>query len=143
VELEIWDTAGLEDYDRLRSLSYPDTHVILLCYSIDHPVSLENVLHNWTPEVKHFCPNVPVILVGNKKDLRNDPRTIENLARSKQSPVKAKEGRAMADRIGAAAYVECSAHTKNGIHEVFEVATRHALNISKSGKRKFKKCRIL
>ncbi|KAI2518453.1 ras homolog family member C [Homo sapiens] len=70
VELALWDTAGQEDYDRLRPLSYPDTDVILMCFSIDSPDSLENIPEKWTPEVKHFCPNVPIILVGNKKDLR-------------------------------------------------------------------------
>ena len=67
VELALWDTAGQEDYDRLRPLSSPDTDVILMCFSIDSPDSLENIPEKWTPEVKHFCPNVPIILVGNKK----------------------------------------------------------------------------
>lgn len=76
VELALWDTAGQEDYDRLRLLSYPDTDVIVMCFSIDLPDSLENIQDKWIPEVKHFCPNVPIILVGNKRDLRHDPDTI-------------------------------------------------------------------
>jgi len=141
VELALWDTAGQEDYDRLRPLSYPDTDVILMCFSIDNPDSLENITEKWTPEVKHFCPSVPIILVGNKKDLRNDQNTVEELAKLKLQPVRADDGRAVAERIGAAAYVECSARTKEGIREVFEVATRNALK-TKKNKRK-KKCRIL
>ena len=43
VELALWDTAGQEDYDRLRPLSYPDSHVILICFAIDSPDSLDNV----------------------------------------------------------------------------------------------------
>ncbi|KAI2529599.1 ras homolog family member A [Homo sapiens] len=86
VELALWDTAGQEDYDRLRPLSYPDTDVILMCFSIDSPDSLENIPEKWTPEVKHFCPNVPIILVGNKKDLRNDEHTRRELAKMKQEP---------------------------------------------------------
>ncbi|XP_017880329.1 ras-like GTP-binding protein Rho1 isoform X1 [Ceratina calcarata] len=127
VELALWDTAGQEDYDRLRPLSYPDTDVILMCFSIDSPDSLENIPEKWTPEVKHFCPNVPIILVGNKKDLRNDPNTIKELSKMKQEPVKPEEGRAMAEKINAFAYLECSAKSKEGIREVFETATRAAL----------------
>ncbi|BFZ10725.1 hypothetical protein BsWGS_13764 [Bradybaena similaris] len=145
VELALWDTAGQEDYDRLRPLSYPDTHVILMCFSIDCPDSLQNITEKWTPEVKHFCHNVPIILVGNKKDLRNDPITLNELAKNKLTPVKTEDGKAMAERIGAAGYAECSALTKEGIREVFELATRHALKTKKSHQKKdkFKKCRIL
>ncbi|TRY72849.1 hypothetical protein DNTS_031787 [Danionella cerebrum] len=148
VELALWDTAGQEDYDRLRPLSYPDTDVILMCFSIDSPDSLENIPEKWTPEVKHFCPNVPIILVGNKKDLRNDEHTRRELAKMKQArsfyclhlllstePVKPEEGRDMANRINAFGCLECSAKTKDGVREVFEMATRAALQARKRGKK--------
>ncbi|KAK5622417.1 hypothetical protein ILYODFUR_005144 [Ilyodon furcidens] len=141
VELALWDTAGQEDYDRLRPLSYPDTDVILMCFSIDSPDSLENIPEKWTPEVKHFCPNVPIILVGNKKDLRNDEHTRRELAKMKQEPVKSEEGRDMAGRITAFGYMECSAKTKDGVREVFEMATRAALQ-ARRGK-KNNKCALL
>jgi len=136
VELALWDTAGQEDYDRLRPLSYPDTDVILMCFSIDSPDSLENIPEKWTPEVKHFCPNVPIILVGNKKDLRNDPNTIKELGKMKQEPVKPEEGRTMAEKINAFAYLECSAKSKEGVREVFETATRAALQVKKKKRNK-------
>lgn len=44
VELALWDTAGQEEYDRLRPLSYPETDLLFVCFSIDCPVSLENVM---------------------------------------------------------------------------------------------------
>uniref|UniRef100_A0A8B9L4A2 Uncharacterized protein n=1 Tax=Astyanax mexicanus TaxID=7994 RepID=A0A8B9L4A2_ASTMX len=139
--LALWDTAGQEDYDRLRPLSYPDTDVILMCFSIDSPDSLENIPEKWTPEVKHFCPNVPIILVGNKKDLRNDEHTRRELAKMKQEPVKPEEGRDMANRIYAFGYMECSAKTKDGVREVFEMATRAALQARKG--KKGTKCLLL
>jgi Rho family protein len=43
VELALWDTAGQEEYDRLRPLSYPESDVILVVFAIDYPTSLENV----------------------------------------------------------------------------------------------------
>lgn len=136
VELALWDTAGQEDYDRLRPLSYPDTDVILMCFSIDSPDSLDNIPEKWTPEVKHFCPNIPIILVGNKKDLRNDEQTRRELIKMKQEPVKYEDGKTMAERIGAYAYIECSAKTKDGVREVFETATRAALQTKKKKSKK-------
>lgn len=136
VELALWDTAGQEDYDRLRPLSYPDTDVVLMCFSIDSPDSLENIPEKWTPEVRHFCPNVPIILVGNKKDLRNDDHTRRELNKMNQDVVKWDEGKATAEKIGAFAYIECSAKNKDGVRDVFETATRAALQVRK-GKKSF------
>merc|ERR1711918_59855 len=72
IELALWDTAGQEDYDRLRPLSYPDTDVLLVCFSVDNPDSLDNIGEKWVPEVRHFCKGVPFVVVGLKADLRND-----------------------------------------------------------------------
>jgi len=132
VELALWDTAGQEDYDRLRPLSYPDSHVILICFAIDLPDSLENVQEKWISEVLHFCQNLPILLVALKKDLRSDARTIEALHRQNQRPISVEEGQQMAARIGAYNYLECSARTGEGVREVFEHATRAALlNVKK------------
>jgi len=140
VELALWDTAGQEDYDRLRPLSYPDSNVILICFAIDSPDSLDNVQEKWISEVMHFCHNLPIILVGCKKDLRYDPKTIEELRKTSQRPVSPEEGQAVAQKIGATRYLECSAKTNEGVREVFEHATRAALTNKRV---KNKKCTIL
>ena len=144
VELALWDTAGQEDYDRLRPLSYPDTDVILMCFSIDNPDSLANIPEKWAPEVRHFCPNVPIILAGNKKDLRNDENTKRELSKTKQEPVKSEEGSFICERIKAYAYLECSAKTREGVRDVFTTAAKAALT-EKIWKKKLNKwkCRIL
>lgn len=142
VELALWDTAGQEDYDRLRPLSYPDSNVILICFAIDSPDSLDNVQEKWISEVLHFCQGVPIILVGCKTDLRHDPKTIEELKRTSQRPVTTEEGQAVAQKIGAQKYLECSAKTQQGVREVFEHATRAALMV-KDSQRKKKSCTIL
>lgn len=138
VELALWDTAGQEDYDRLRPLSYPDSHVILICFAVDSPDSLDNVQEKWIAEVRHFCPNLPVILVGCKKDLRRDQRVIEELSRTHQRPVSSEEGMAVAQKIGAKHYLECSARSGEGVREVFQYATRAALAAPTKGKKKSK-----
>ncbi|KAH9489817.1 hypothetical protein Btru_036395 [Bulinus truncatus] len=71
VELVIFDTAGQEDYDRLRPFSYNDIDVVLICFSLADSDTLLNVMANWAPEIRYYCKNAPVILVGNKKDLRD------------------------------------------------------------------------
>ncbi|KAG0287773.1 Rho GTPase, partial [Dissophora globulifera] len=72
VQLALWDTAGQEAYERLRPLSYTKAHVILIGYSVDTPDSLDNVTSKWIQEVQVYCPDTPVILVGMKKDLRDE-----------------------------------------------------------------------
>ena len=111
-----------------------------MCFGIDNPDSLENITEKWQPEVRHFCPRVPVVLVGNKKDLRNDEFTRRELAKMKKEPVRYEQGREVSDTIHAVAYLECSAKTKDGVREVFETATKAALQTSP---KKRKKCRIL
>ena len=63
------------------------------------------------------------------QDLRNDPNTIKELGKMKQEPVKPEDGRTMAEKINAFAYLECSAKSKEGVREVFETATRAALQV--------------
>merc|ERR1712178_549932 len=75
INLGLWDTAGQEDYDRLRPLSYPQTDVFLVCFSVVSMPSFNNVKSKWIPEIQHHAPGVPVILVGTKSDLRNDRET--------------------------------------------------------------------
>ena len=110
VELGLWDTSGMEDYDRLRPLSYPDSHIILICFDISNPDSLDNVLEKvrnkilntlvlifilrllqWISEVNHFFQGLPIILVGLQKDRRRDPKTIDELRRTSQHPVTVEE----------------------------------------------------
>ncbi|CAO3651230.1 unnamed protein product [Mucor hiemalis] len=91
LELALWDTAGQEDYDRVRPLSYLHTNVLLLCFAIDSPDSLDNVQEKWIEELNTYCFGVPIILVGCKKDLRKDVKTIEELQKISQKPVSTQE----------------------------------------------------
>lgn len=140
VELSLWDTAGQEDYDRLRRLSYGEAHVIIIAFSIDDPDSLNNVKEKWISEVLHFCQGLPIILVGCKKDLRHDSKTIEELNKEGKKPTAPGEGEDIARMIGAVGYLECSSKGNDGVKEVLEHASRAALSTKKNEK---KKCVIL
>lgn len=142
VTLGLFDTASQEDYDRLRPLSYPQTDVFLICFSLVDPDSFGSVREKWYPEVRHHCPNAQIVLVGTKLDLRDDKDTIEKLKKKKQIPITCHEGRAMADEIGAVKYLECSAVTQMGLKTVFEEAVRVALDPSLVKKRE-RKCLLI
>lgn len=149
VELALWDTAGQEEYDRLRPLSYPETDVLFVCFAVDSPHSLENVLDKWYPEVLHFCPQTPLILVGLKTDLRKNRNVIELLKTHGMTPVSPDQGREVAQRMGAE-YSECSSKEMVGVHEVFDLAMDMAIGsggkhggIGGGKKKRKKSCTIL
>jgi len=141
VFLNLCDTGGGLYYDRMRPLLYPGTKVFLLCYDIACCVTFEKIQTYWFPEVQKHCPTVPLILCGNKLDLRDDQETLTNLEKQDQTPVTKEEGIKMAAEINAYSYVECSAKTKEGLREVFEEAVRAAFTYIPP--KREKKCFIL
>nr|XP_012803853.2 rho-related GTP-binding protein RhoD [Jaculus jaculus] len=128
VQLQIWDTAGQDDYDRLRPLFYPDASVLLLCFDVTSPNSFDNVSNRWYPEVTHFCKGVPIIVVGCKTDLRKDKVLVNKLRKNGLEPVTYHRGQDMARSVGAVAYLECSARLHNNVQAVFQEAAEVALS---------------
>lgn len=129
--LGLWDTAGQEDYDRLRPLSYPQTDVFIVCFSLVDYGSLQNVRLKWVPEVRHHCPRVPIVLCGTKSDLRNSAAAAASGrygASKAPTIIQHRMGLAMAKEIGAAKYLECSAlmSTSMNLKVVFDEAIRCA-----------------
>merc|ERR1712203_189209 len=137
IQLGLWDTAGQEDYDRLRPLSYPQTDVFLVCFSIISRSSYENVKTKWIPEIKHHVPEAPFLLVGTKTDLRDDADVTQKVGQI----LMKEDGVQLAKELGAKLYVECSALTQDGLKNVFDEAIRAALN--KDNATKKKGCQIL
>ena len=125
--LGLLDTAGQEDYDRLRPLSYPQTDVFLVCFSVVSPASFENVKEKWVPEIQHHCPKTPFLLVGTQVDLRDDSTWLDKLAKNKQRPITQEQGEKLAKELRAVEYVECSALTQKGLKNVFDEAILAAL----------------
>ncbi|KAL2321872.1 hypothetical protein Fmac_026251 [Flemingia macrophylla] len=149
VNLGLWDTAGQEDYNRLRPLSYRGADVFVLAFSLVSHASYENVLKKWIPELQHFAPGVPVVLVGTKLDLRQDkhyladhpglvPVTSEQVQRLSllatqriqyQCSLKLlcfvhKQGEELRKLVGATYYIECSSKTQQNVKSVFDAAIK-------------------
>jgi len=128
VNLGLWDTAGSEEYNTLRPLSYPGTDVFIICFNIFSPQSFEHVLKKWYPEItQHMDTKPPILLVGTKSDLRSKQSAIESLKVAGEEPVTYDMGVAMKQEIGAYKYLECSALTQEGLASVFEEAIRVVL----------------
>lgn len=132
VNLLLMDTAGQEDYDRLRPLSYGNASVFLICFSLASPNSLLSVKERWYPELKRHSPKVPFILVGTQLDRRRGSTT--------PNMVSAEEGEKVAMDLGAISYVECSAKTRDGLRDVFVKAI--IASLENTPKTKKKKCSI-
>ncbi|CAF9930853.1 MAG: Rho GTPase [Heterodermia speciosa] len=134
IELSLWDTAGQEEFDRLRSLSYDDTHTIMLCFSVDSKDSLENVESKWVGEIAENCQGVKLVLVALKCDLRekhaDDEDEGDDAGNIKEKEmIDYKQGLEVARRIQALRYLECSAKRNRGVNEAFTEAARVALSV--------------
>ena len=116
--------------------------MFLICFNVLSPSSFENIATKWHPEIKHHCPESPIVLVGmysrfqskvrlmcqlddflmfvsgTKIDLRDDKETVAELARKGYSPIKREQALKVANKIKAYTYVECSALTQKGLKQV-------------------------
>ncbi|KAG5679661.1 hypothetical protein PVAND_009216 [Polypedilum vanderplanki] len=144
VKLTIYDTGGCEEYDRLRPLCYKEVDIVIMCFSIDKPHTLENIKTKWLPEIRHYCSDIPIVLVGCKLDLRNNQWTIQSLKTERCSPPSTfNEGRAMSFEIGAIRYFECSALDRTNLTELFDEIIFIVQNPKKPNQNKVCPCNIL
>lgn len=144
-EIELWDTAGQEQFDRLRPMSYNNADVVIILYSVTNQSSFDNVKMLWAPEINRYCPTTPIILAGNKLDLQ---RNIKNKGLDNSSIND------MAKSIRAASCIEISAKSGYNCQELLHTAIRlsgqkvcekcHALECACKPRKKYKmKCTIL
>lgn len=88
-----------------------------MCFSVVSRASYENTESKWLPEIRHHCPDVPIVLCGTKTDLRG----------KETNPITTQEGEALAKKIKAVTYCECSAMTRDHLKDVFDEAILAAL----------------
>ncbi|KAK4750724.1 hypothetical protein SAY87_004206 [Trapa incisa] len=137
VNLGLWDTAGQEDYNRLRPLSYRGADVFVLSFSLISRPSYENVLKKWIPELQHHAPGIPIVLVGTKLDLREDKHYLAD--HPGLVPVTTSQGEELRKQIGAAYYIECSSKTQRNVKAVFDSAIRVVIKPPQKQREKKKK----
>ncbi|KAJ0803381.1 putative small GTP-binding protein [Helianthus annuus] len=144
VNLGLWDTAGQEDYNRLRPLSYRGADVFILAFSLISKASYENVSKKWIPELKHYAPGVPIVLVGTKLDLRDDKQFFVDHPGATPSLLLRMiyldflQGEELKKTIGAPEYIECSSKTQLNVKQVFDAAIKVVLQPPKAKKKKGK-----
>ena len=156
VELIVVEVAGRDDYQKTRSCAYHKMDVVILCYSADNIESLQRIKDTWLPELKRHAPKVPYILVGTKKDVREDyAYQLEVLKQNSingdtapcedllQTVVPTHKGSEVAKDIGAAGFVECSAMYRDGTRKVFETAAKIALKTRRRKKMKRDGCSVM
>ncbi|CAN4078855.1 unnamed protein product [Withania somnifera] len=140
VNLGLWDTAGQEDYNRLRPLSYRGADVFLLAFSLISKASYENIYKKWIPELRHYAPTIQIVLVGTKLDLREDKQYLSDHPGA--TPISTAQGEELKKMIGAVAYIECSSKTQQNVKAVFDTAIKVALRLPKVKKRPPKQRRL-
>ncbi len=144
IDMVFYDTAGQEDYDAMRPLTYGDADIFFLCYECMTPGSFENIKSKWLVEKNKHAKGVPFMIVGTKIDLRNDKDRVKALLSSTgRGPVFAADLAGIEKEMpGCVGVMECSAKTAEGLREVFNAAITHCI-LSKQGGDGKKKCAIL
>ncbi|KAK8643022.1 hypothetical protein V6N13_012339 [Hibiscus sabdariffa] len=125
VNIGLWDTAGQEDYNRLRPLSYRGADVFILAFSLISKASYENIAKKWIPELNHYAPGVPIVLVGTKLDLRDDEQYLVDHPAA--VPISTVQGEELRKQIESPAYIECSSKTQKNVKAVFDSAIKHLI----------------
>jgi small GTP-binding protein len=119
--LTLWDTAGREEYDRLRPLSYTNADVVLICFKFPVAATRENVANQWIPEVRQHCPKTPIVLVNTSSNPHCN-------STDKRESFDFEDGMRLAKQYDADTYVECPFFfSKEDTNAVFEAAVRAAV----------------
>ena len=91
------------------------------------PASYENIIGLHYLHFMKSRLNVPIIVVGTKRDLINDVDTLQRLRERNMSPLTYADGVKLAEEVKAIKYMECSSLTNEGVNEIFEEAARAAI----------------
>ena len=126
-KINIWDTAGQDEYDRLRPLSYSGANIIFLCFALDCQESFQNVTRKWIPEIRHYAPYAQIFLIGTKYDMYQHDNP---------NHVSYKEAQQLVIDQKLTCYTQCSAKENFGIDKIFNA-------ISQVSQKRKNNCKLL
>lgn len=150
MHIVVIEVSGRDDFKPLRQKAYRKVDAIIVCYPVDSLQSFERVKNYWVPEVKRFVPNAPFVLIGTKRDIRDEARDrledvlsgeeamsvrIKAEATFRQKFVSQEKGRCMADQVGATEFFECSSLYRDTTRDIFERVTKIALQKNRRRRR--------
>jgi cell division control protein 42 len=119
--LTLWDTAGHDEYNKLRSLSLQETDVFLICYAVNNIVSFNNT-RKWIEELSAY--NVPMILCGTKCDVVDGELVDKALPQT------------FTRQYNLYGHVECSAVELINLKRVFTMAIEAYVNPQRYSRRR-------
>ncbi|ODV58899.1 P-loop containing nucleoside triphosphate hydrolase protein, partial [Ascoidea rubescens DSM 1968] len=129
INFKFWDVSGHEDFDRMRPLIYADVQIILICFAINNTNSFNSILEKWIPEIENYCPNIPIILLGLKSDLRKTNSDYDSdpyINNNKQGDrlIEYEKCIELSKQINSKFYIECSAKEMYHIHKIFDLVAK-------------------
>lgn len=123
VRLIMWDLAGQEKYNVIRSMYFQGCEGALLVYDVTRYNTFDNIKSRWLRDFKKYIRKEGVyVLIGNKIDLSND------------RVVPTEKGKDLAERINASHFIETSAKLGENIEEAFlllvkQILSNHGVNV--------------
>lgn len=124
---KFWDPEN-NDMNTLKQFDCPQIDVFLICFSIDSPLSLENVEKIWAPKVRKYNEHASLILVGCKYDLRKKNSNNDEDKSNETKLISETECLEMKKTIEAQDYIECSAFSITNIEELLNTIAKTYLN---------------
>eukprot|EP00127_Corallochytrium_limacisporum_P006515 Clim_evm46s229 gene=Clim_evmTU46s229 len=138
----ICDTAGQDEYSAFRDCVLPAitpasrNTVCLIFFNVMYPTSFHNIQYKWVPYVREMLANGAFVIVGTQIDRRLSEEHLAKLRRETgEEPIYPEQGRALAKKVGALAYMECSALTRDGLKDVFDTAIATCIDLPKVKKK--------
>jgi len=119
INLILWDTAGQEEYDNIRTMNYPGTDCVIICYSVESRTSFKNIETKWLPELEKYCQGAVRIFAGLKCDLLEDPEVLKKIEARGETPVTVEDGEQLTSKLGGQAHFRVSAMSGTNVNELF------------------------